>query len=121
MRTKTTLAFLALVSMSLPVFASHPAVVPEDANAPASITADVRCRVEAVDASESVLVLVDLETETVHEVQLADSVKLRARKKKDFDGRKKLGLADLQKGQTVKVTYMVADGTIRSITVLEKA
>ena len=48
-------------------------------------------------------------------------MKLRARRKKDFNGRKKLGLADLQAGQTVKVTYMVADGTIRSITVLDKA
>ena len=123
MRTKTTLAILALFSMTVPVLASHPAEIPEGAgaNAPSSITADVKCRIEAVSATSSKLVLVDLETESVHELELEDSVKLRAKKKKDFGGRKKLGLADLQPGQTVKVTYYVADGAIRSITVLEKA
>ena len=124
MRTKTTLAILVLIGFStMSVLASSPAEMPEgaDANAPASITADVKCRIDEVDANESTLVLVDLENESRHVVALDDKVKLRARKKKDFDGRKKLGLADLRKGQTVKVTYYVTDLSIRSITVLEAA
>ena len=124
MRTKTILAILVLFGLSaMSAIASSPAEMPEgaDANAPASITADLKCRVDEVDASESTLVLVDLETESRHVVKLADSVKLRARFKKDFNGRKKLGLADLRKGQTVKVTYYVADLSIRRITVIEPA
>jgi hypothetical protein len=123
MRSKTTLATLLLfVAASLPAAASHPASVPSDtdANAPSAITADFKCRVEEV-GEDSTLVLVDVDTESRHVVQLDDTVRIRARSKKDFDGRKKLGLADLQPGQTIKVTVYVADGSIRAITVLEKA
>ena len=122
MRTKTTLAILALLVMALPSMASAPAVIPQgaEANGPTSITADVKCRVDEV-RDESTLVLVDFDTESRHVVRLDDTVKIRARSKKDFNGRKKLGFADLRKGQTVKVTVYVADGAIRRITVLEAA
>lgn len=126
MRTTTTLAICILLGLSLgtalPAIASAPAVIPEgaDANMPTSITAWVKCRVAEV-RDDSTVVLVDFETETEHVVQLDDTVKIRARKKKDFNGRKKLGFADLREGQTVKVTLLVTDGSIRSITVLERA
>ena len=123
MYTKTAFVSLVLLTaFALPATASSPAEMPEgaEANGPTSITADLKCRVEEV-GENSTIVLVDLETETRHEIQLDDTVNIRARKKKDFDGRKKLGLADLRAGQTVKVTYQVTDGAIRKITVLERA
>lgn len=127
MRTKTTLAVLVLFVLiglaSLPVAASAPVTAPagSDANMPTAITAHVKCRVERVSGNDSTIVLVDFDTESRHVIQLDDSVKIRARKKKDFNGRKKLGIADLREGQTVKVTLLVNDGTIRQITVLERA
>ncbi len=124
MHTKTAFLFFVLLTAVsvLPAAASSPAEMPEgaEANGPTSITADVKCRVEQI-GENSTIVLVDLETESRHEIQLDDTVTIRARKKKDFDGRKKLGLADLREGQTVKVTFQIADGVIRKITVLERA
>ena len=123
MYTKTAFVSLVLLTaFALPATASSPAEMPEgaEANGPTSITADLKCRVEEV-GENSTIVLVDLETETRHEIQLDDTVNIRARKKKDFDGRKKLGLADLRAGQTVKVTHPVPYGAIRKITVLERA
>ena len=137
MRTKATLAIFLLGAVSiLPAVAfgsdanrsRHcgatplPGTVPvgAEANGLMSITAAVTRRVAAV-VDDGTVVLVDLETESQELVQLDDSVKIRARSKKDFQGRKKLGLADLREGQIVKVTLYVADGSIRSITVLENA
>ncbi len=122
MRSKTTLATLLLVTLAvLPAAASAPASIPEgaDANMPTSITAEFRLEIAEV-RDDSTVVFLD-EDNMEHAVQLDDTVKIRARKKKDFDGRKRLGLADLRVGQKVKVTVFVADGAIRSITVLERA
>ena len=124
MRTKTTLTVLVLLALgALPALASSPAAMPvgADDNSPSSITVDIKCRIAEIDAATSTLVLVDLETETPHEITLEDTVKLRARRKRDFQGRKKLGLADLRAGQELKVTVFVADGSIRSITVVKAA
>lgn len=123
MRTKTTLASLVLFGLSVvPAMASHPASIAAgtDANDPTTITADINCQVAEV-RDDSTLVLIDDETRGEYVVQLDDKVKIRARSKKDFNGRKKLGLADLRQGQKIKVTVYIADGSIRSITVLEKA
>ena len=129
MRSKTTLLArcifgLALTMLALsPAIASTPASRPEgptDPNFPASVTFDVRARVEQV-GGESTIVLVDLENDARHVIQLDDTVKIRARKKKAFNGRKKLGFADLRAGQLVKVTARTEDGQIQSITVLRAA
>ena len=122
MRSKSTLATLLLLTFAaLPVTASAPATVPTgaDANMPTSITADFQLEISEV-RDDSTVVFLD-ENQAQHVVQLDDTVKIRARKKRDFNGRKKLGLADLRVGQKVKVTVFVADGAIRSITVLERA
>ena len=124
MRTKTTLTLLALLTLAaLPALASSPAAMPVGGgdNGPTSITVDIKCRIAEVNAETSRLILVDLETETAHEIALDDTVKLRARRKKDFQGRKKLGLGDLREGQELKVTVFIADGSIRRITVIKAA
>ena len=123
MRSKTTTLITLLALVAVPALASSPAARPVgyELNDPSTITVDIKCTIAQVDAAGSRLVLVDHETETPHEVELDDTVKLRARKKKDFGGRKKLGLADLRVGQELKVTVLVADGSISKITVLKKA
>ena len=54
-------------------------------------------------------------------MQLDDGVALRAKRKKDFDGRKKLSFSDLAAGQVIKLTYLTENRRVVRIDVLEKA
>ncbi len=124
MRTKRCVSVCLLLCLFTPSLkASSPAAIPVgiDDGSPSSITADFYCKVLEVERANSKLVLLELESETSHEVVLDDSVKLRARSRRDFDGRKKLGLADLRAGQEIKIRVLLTDGSIRRITVVKQA
>lgn len=88
---------------------------------PASVTASAKLTVRRVENEPNRLYLFDPETEKTHVVVISDKTKLTARRKKDFEGRRKLDFADLESGQTLKITYRTDDGRITSIQVLEKA
>lgn len=93
----------------------------EDGIDPSSVTASAKLTVRRVESEPDRLYLYDPESEKTHVVVLSEKTKLTARRKKDFDGRRKLEFADLETGQTLKVTYRTDDGRITSIQVLEKA
>lgn len=88
---------------------------------PGQITESARLVVRGLETEPNRIQLYDPETETTHVVVLTEKTKLTARRKKDFDGRRKLEFADLETGQTVKVTYRTDDGRITSIQVMDKA
>ncbi len=88
---------------------------------PATVTASAKLTVRKVETDPDRLYLYDPESEETHVVVLSEKTRLTARRKKDFDGRRNLEFGDLTAGQTLKVTYRVADGRITSIQVLEKA
>ncbi len=88
---------------------------------PATVTATTKLTVRRVESDPDRLYLYDKESEETHVVVLTEKTRLTARRKKDFDGRRKLEFGDLAAGQTLKVTYRVADGRITSIQVLDKA
>ena len=88
---------------------------------PTSVTASAKLEVRRVENEPNRLYLFDPETEKTHVVVISEKTKLTARRKKDFDGRRKLDFADLTSGQTLKITYRTDDGRITSIQVLEKA
>ncbi len=68
---------------------------------------------------DGTILLRELESGAEKAITIADGIKLRARHKKDFDGRRKLAFRDLTAGQKVKVTFNRATGTITQIAVLK--
>jgi len=84
-----------------------------------SITASLRCTVVDV-RPDNRIVLRDIESGAQKEITIAPTIKLRTRAKKDFGGRRKLTFADLNVGQTVKVTVQRHDGVITRIDVLKQ-
>lgn len=88
---------------------------------PSEVTAHALLTVRKVETEPNRLYLYDADAEKTHVVVLTEKTRLTARRKKDFDGRRKLVFGDLAAGQTLKVTYRTDDGRITSIQVLEKA
>ena len=67
------------------------------------------------------ITLFDPATEQEHQVVIDDRVKLRAKSKKLFDGRKTLVAGDLARGQTVRLAVRADSGRILQLTVLSVA
>lgn len=86
-----------------------------------SVTASTKLTLRRVEREPDRLYLYDRESEETHVVVVSEETRLTARRKKDFDGRRKLEFSDLESGQTLKVTYRTDDGRILSIQVLETA
>ncbi len=63
------------------------------------------------------LTMVDPKSEQEQIITLQDTVKLRAKSKKQF-GRKQLTWDDLEEGQNVRVTFRADSGRVLQITVL---
>lgn len=126
-RNTLTFALLLAIPLAIPVVAS--ASTPNGAstgNTEEGVTgADVigttRLMLRRVETNPARVYLFDPETEKLHVVLLSEKTRLTARRKKDFDGRRKLNLDDLASGQTLKVTYRLDDGRVTGIQVLEKA
>ena len=115
-------ALLTLV-LALGVAASAAASIPElpdreqDGTNPRALVGFRKCEITAIEANRTIIVWDELDQAT-HRLQLSNKVKLRATKKKEFDGRKKLVFEDLREGQRVKVNFRKNDGTILQIDVL---
>lgn len=130
MKTTTAkhLALFLLVLILLPALAAASTPNPtaqagrsEEGIDPSTVTATAKLTVRKVENDPDRVYLYDSESEKTHVVVLTEKTRLTARRKKDFDGRRKLDFDDLATGQTLKVTYRVDDGRITSIQILEKA
>ncbi len=72
----------------------------------------VKATVVAVDAETGRFTIRDLRTETLHELSFHPELSMRAKKKKDFGGRRNLTAADIAAGQIIKLTVRDADGAV---------
>jgi len=86
---------------------------------PTVVTDHLKCVVTAL-GEDRVVKVWDEETESERLVRIDEKVDIKPRRKKDFDGRSELALADLRPGHRLKITYRLADGKILNIKVLEK-
>ena len=117
---KSALAFFVLAAAFA---ATAVASIPEmpdreqDGLNPRALVGFRKCEITEVRADRTIIVWDDLDQAT-HRIQLSPKVKLRAVKKRQFDGRKKLVFEDLAEGQQVKVNFRKTDGTILQIDVL---
>ena len=93
----------------------------KDGLSASDITASTRLIVRRVENDPDRVYLYDPDAEETHVVLISEKTKLSARRKKDFDGRRKLKFDDLAMGQTLKITYRLDDGRITSIQVVEVA
>lgn len=121
----TTLALAALLVLAGSAVASTPTGGQtgntKDGLSPSEVIGHAKLTVRNLASEPNRLYLFDPETEKTHVVVLSDKTKLTARRKKDFEGRRKLEFDDLAVGQTLKVSYRLDDGRITSIQVLERA
>ena len=76
-----------------------------------------RCQVLEVDAATRTVRVRDAGTDREHVIQLQDRTAIRAKKKSQFDGRKKLQFGDLQVGHELLVTSVIATGEIKQVRV----
>ncbi|RMH19523.1 MAG: hypothetical protein D6696_10395 [Acidobacteria bacterium] len=114
---------LLFAASVLPASTSQPGRRPWDESDGPSSASVVRTMTVVVQkiGPDNTLQVIDKRTEEVHRIQLAGDVPIRARSKKDFDGRRKLTFADLAVGQRIKLTYRAADGKIVSLKVVKRA
>ncbi len=110
---------LAMVPVSASTTAPGPQVSDPDAGAsPVEVTGSVHCRIVGIEANRTLRVRHQTGEARIH---IGDKVSIRAKTRKQFNGRKKLSFADFTPGQWLKLTYMLEDGAIDRIKVLPKA
>lgn len=114
---------IAIFVLAVAIAATAVASIPEmpdreqDGLNPRALVGFRKCEITEVRADRTIIVWDDLDRAS-HRIQLSPKVKLRAVKKRQFDGRKKLVFEDLSEGQRVKVNFRKADGAILQIDVL---
>lgn len=125
MKRPTTLLLCALFLIPALAFSSTPvgtqAGNTETSLSASDVTASTRLIVRRVESDPDRVYLYDPEAEETHVVVISEKTRLSARRKKDFDGRRKLGFGDLAMGQTLKITFRLDDGRITSIQVVDVA
>ena len=125
MRKPTSLLLFALFLIPALAFSSTP-IGHQTGNTKAGlsasdVTASTRMVVRRVETDPDRIYLYDPEIEETHVVLISEKTRLSARRKKDFEGRRKLEFGDLAMGQTLKITYRLDDGRITSIQVVDVA
>ena len=65
-----------------------------------------------------VLMVKDEQTRSFRYLELTPTTSVKAKKKSEFGGRKKLSFEDLTAGQQIKVTHLISTGEILKIRVL---
>lgn len=84
---------------------------------PFLITSIVKVAVVAVDLEKRTFSVRDLESEKLHEILVTEELEIKARRKKEFDGRRDLTLADLEPGQMLRLKVRDADGAVLHVRV----
>lgn len=117
---RTSIATLVLaVAFAAAAVASIPELPDreQDGLDPRALVGFRKCEITEVRADRTIIVWDELDQAT-HQIHLSPKIKLRAAKKRQFDGRKKLVFEDLAEGQRVKVSFRKNDGSILQIDVL---
>ena len=83
-----------------------------------TVTQTHKCIITYIRADGTVMVQ-DKPGAPEHPLRFSKKTKLSAQDKKQFDGRKKLDVADLKVGQELKVTHRPASGEVLKIKVLK--
>lgn len=118
---------LVLALVASPAAQASPNADPEPARttsagggaSPTVVTDHLKCIVTGLE-KDRVLKVWDEEARAERLVRIDEKVDIKPRRKKDFDGRSELELADLEPGHRLKITYRLADGKILDVKVLEK-
>ena len=84
---------------------------------PFLITSIVKVAVVAVDLEKRTVAVRDLESEQLHEITVTEELEIKARRKKEFDGRRDLGIEDLEPGQMLRLKVRDADGALLHVRV----
>jgi len=125
MRKPTALILSALFLIPALAFSStptgHQTGNSKNGLSASDVTASTRLVVRRVESDPDRVYLFDAEAEETHVILISEKTRLSARRKKDFEGRRKLEFGDLAMGQTLKITYRLDDGRITSIQVVDVA
>ena len=90
----------------------------EEGPRPTAVTKSVECViVEVLEEERMLLVRDDLGRE--NEVEIPEEAKIRARRKRDFDGQRKLDFAHLRPDFRLKLTFLTRTGEIVRVKVLD--
>lgn len=84
---------------------------------PFLITSIVKAAVVSVDLEKGSLSVRDLESEELREIAVTEELEIKARRKKEFDGRRDLTLSDLEPGQMLRLKIRDADGAVLHVRV----
>ena len=126
---RNLLVAVAAAALSVPLAAASgssrggvaPGPTSPAATDPFLITSIVKVAVVAVDLEKQTFSVRDLKTEELVEVAITEEMEIKARKKKDFDGRRDLTLADLEPGQLLRLKVRDADGAVLHVRVEARA
>lgn len=111
------LAPAALVA-SVPVGGQQPWDT-EEGPRPTAVTSSVECVVVEVREDRTLVVRDGHERE--HVVQIPEKAKIRAKNRREFDGKKKLEFGQLRPGHELKLTFLRENGEIVRVKVLGTA
>ena len=123
---KKLLLFSLLLVFGTLVLASGPSGPTKTTTGPTAnlephlVTRSMKCTIANLKAPDKLL-LRDIKTGDEIVLKMAEKYKVRAKKKSDFAGRKKLGFEDLAIGQEIRVFYSPASREITSIKVMKLA
>ena len=120
-RTHRLVALFTLLSILIAgsAFASVRAAEPVGGPDPAVATVAFDAEVREIRA-DGTLVLAPEKAGELIEIRIPEGVQIRAQKKKDFDGRRKLEFADLEVGQRLRLTVLPAEQRLVGVTVLKQ-
>ncbi len=90
----------------------------DDGPSPVEVTNSVHCQVVKIQPNRTLRVRHETGEARIH---INKKVRIRAKARKQFEGRKKLAFADFSPGQWLKLTYVIENGYISSVKVLPKA
>ncbi|REJ73873.1 MAG: hypothetical protein DWQ36_10420 [Acidobacteria bacterium] len=112
-------AGLVTIFAALPLHASVRAAKPSSGPDPAVATVVVDAVIARITAEGTLVLRPEEEGAEPIELRLPEEVRIRAQRKKDFDGRRKLEFADLRVGQRLRLTVLPAENRLVGVTVLK--
>ncbi len=118
---------IVLFAVSFPLAASTPGTpgpwrrdtFPTEGASAVAVTGHMKCVITEVRGDRIVQIRDDRSQES-HLVRISEEAPIKARRKKDFDGRQSLEFADLRAGHRIKLTYRTSDGQIVGVRVIEE-
>lgn len=91
---------------------------PVEGRDPATSTIVMKAKVTKILEGRRIALQPERQDAPPIEIEVQEDIRIRAQSKKEFDGRKKLGFADLAVGQTLRITLLPAEERVVSFVVL---